>query len=110
MALVEKTLKGAPFEKKLRWKTREGLSVEPLYTPEDGIAAHSLPRMISADPDRPWDLRTIIRHPDPQAANAQVLDDLENGAASVLLRLDPTGRNGIAVASVDDLAAVLEGC
>lgn len=109
MALVEKTLKGAPFEKKLRWKTREGLSVEPLYTPEDGIAAHSLPRMISADPDRPWDLRTIIRHPDPQAANAQVLDDLENGAASVLLRLDPTGRTGIAVASVDDLAAVLDG-
>lgn len=109
MALVEKTLKGAPYEKKLRWKTREGLSVEPLYTPEDGIAARMLPRPATGDAARPWDLRTLIRHPDPATANTQVLEDLENGAASVLLRLDPTGRDGIAAVSAEDLATVLDG-
>ena len=56
-----------------------------------------------------WDLRTIVAHPDPVAANAQVLQDLENGANSLLLRLDPTGVDGIAAASSDDLARVVAG-
>jgi methylmalonyl-CoA mutase len=45
----------------------------------------------------------------PLAANADALHDLQNGAASVLLRLDPSGQTGVAVASRDDLARSLDG-
>ncbi|MFN3377767.1 MAG: hypothetical protein ACK40S_14625, partial [Burkholderiaceae bacterium] len=38
MALVEKTLKGQSFEDALTVKTPDGLTIQPLYTAEDGVA------------------------------------------------------------------------
>jgi methylmalonyl-CoA mutase len=107
LKLVDKTLAGAPFEDKLVSTTTDGLRIEPLYTAADtavGPAAARRPR----DPDRSWDIRVLITHPDPAAANAILLKDLESGAASAVVRLDPNGRTGVAVGSAEGLARVLD--
>ena len=107
MALVEKTLKGQSFEDALTVKTPDGLTIQPLYTAEDGVAVARDLR--ARDTHRPWDLRMRSAHPDPTRAARDVLTDLEGGAASVLLQIDPTGANGVAVGSADDLAKALSG-
>lgn len=104
-ALVEKTLKDAPFESLRKW-TVEGLPVEPLY--EAAAEPKPFPSR-PFDAERAWDVRTLTRHPDRFAANGEILRDLEGGAASVVLQIDPTGDNGVAVGSVADLAAALKG-
>ena len=54
-------------------------------------------------------MRPEFRHPDPRAANADIRRDLARGATSVLVVVDPRGREGVAVRSADDLDAVLDG-
>ncbi|MBU4435556.1 MAG: methylmalonyl-CoA mutase, partial [Alphaproteobacteria bacterium] len=105
-ALVEKTLKGQSFDEALTVKTPDGLTIQPLYTAADGVAvARDLrPR----DADRPWDLRMRAAHPDPARAARDILVDLENGAASVLLAIDPAGVTGVAIGSADDMAQALD--
>lgn len=108
LALVEKTLKGQPADSLLS-TTADGLTIKPLYT-----AADEGPRLLarpapSGDVERPWDLRTVVEHPDAARANEQVMQDLQNGAASVLLTLDPTARRGIPLSDPDHLARVLDG-
>lgn len=107
MALVDKTLKGQSFDDALTVKTPDGLTIQPLYTAEDGVAVARDLR--ARDPDRPWDLRVRAAHPDPLRTAKDILTDLENGAASVLLRIDPTGLNGVAVGSAEDLGKALSG-
>jgi methylmalonyl-CoA mutase len=104
-ALVEKTLKGAPFDS-LQRTTLEGLPIDPLY--DGDIAAPGFaPR--PHDAERPWDIRSIIAHPDPVRANAELLADLEGGAASALIVIDPASERGVAVGSAEDLGRVLDG-
>jgi methylmalonyl-CoA mutase len=104
IALVEKTLKGGSADN-LRSTTRDGLTVEGLY--HDGPKSPVRPGL--RDPVRPWDIRTNVRHPDPARANADALADLEGGAASVLIKIDPKGQSGVAIGSQDGLARVLDG-
>lgn len=105
LSLVEKTLKGQAFDEALVSRTVGGIAIQPLYTD-----APQNPRDLRArDATRPWDLRTVVAHPDPARANADILKDLEQGAASVLIRIDPTGQNGVAIASPEGLARVLDG-
>jgi methylmalonyl-CoA mutase len=73
--LVEGVLKGAPFEKRLVAKTYDGLAVEPLY-PRNADAQPVFGRM----PGAAWTIMQRVDHPDPAAANALALHDLENGA------------------------------
>src|SRR5262245_15163644 len=135
-ALAEADLQGAPFEQKLVTHTYEGIDVQPVYTRRD--------RPGEGDPDgfpglppyvrgaRPlgaaqagWDLRQEHAHPDLQAANAAILEDLQGGVTSLLLRLDVAarhgldpddpaaaelaGRDGIMAYHADDLDALLAG-
>jgi methylmalonyl-CoA mutase len=102
-ALVAKTLGDKPFES-LETTTVEGLTVEPLYAHAAAPAAFSARPY---DAERPWDVRTLTRHPDPATANTEILRDLEGGAGSVIVRIDPTGETGVAVGSADGLARVL---
>jgi methylmalonyl-CoA mutase len=104
-ALVEKTLREAPFET-LETSTVEDLPIQPLYD-EAARPAGFQTRPFNAE--RPWDVRVLEAHPDPLAANAEVLRDLEGGAASVVLRIDPTGEDGLAIGDADGLARALEG-
>jgi len=108
LSLVEKSLKGAPLDR-LTSTTYDGLSIRPLYTADDADPVPGARRAPAADPTRPWDVRSLVEHPDPAQANADVRRDLGKGAASVLLSLDPSGRTGVAVASQDHLARVLDG-
>jgi methylmalonyl-CoA mutase len=78
--LVEGVLKGAPFEKRLVAKTYDGLAIEPLYARE----ADAQP-VAGRTPGMAWTITQRADHPDPAAANAQALNDLENGANGLAL-------------------------
>jgi methylmalonyl-CoA mutase len=106
-ALVAKTLGDKPFDS-LTGATVDGVAIAPLYTETDAPAPLAFaPRPFDAD--RPWDLRVSSSHPSPEEANAQILRDLEGGAASALLQLDPSAQAGVAVGSADDLGRALKG-
>ena len=78
--LVAGVLKGAPFDKRLVAKTYDGLAIEPLYErrPQAWPIA-------SRAPAAPWTVMQRVDHPDPAAANAEALHDLENGATGLSL-------------------------
>lgn len=101
LALVDRTLKGEPLASLTR-QTLEGLAIAPLYD-----AAGAAPAPAKAAPG--WDVRALVGHPSPAAANAAALTDLAQGAQSLLLRLDPAGERGVAVGSAEALARVLDG-
>jgi methylmalonyl-CoA mutase len=95
--LVDAVLKGKPFER-LRSKTYDNLSIEPLYD----RAADAKP-VAGRAPGAAWTLTQRVDHPDALAANAQALEDLENGATGLVLvfagsasangfGLDPSGQ------------------
>ena len=107
-ALAEKGLKGAPFET-LIGRTADGLAIQPLYAADPDRAVLRARPGLSGDRDRPWDLRILVNHPEPARANALAHDALTSGAASLLLRLDPSGETGVAAGSQDDLARALDG-
>jgi methylmalonyl-CoA mutase len=72
--LVDGVLKGAPFEK-LVSKTYDGLAIEPIYRRTPNMVP------IAGRPAAaPWRIMQRIDHPDPAAANALAIHDLENGA------------------------------
>lgn len=103
--LVAKTLGEKPFSV-LEKSTVEGLPIAPLYPPGDLPGGQAFPtRPFNAE--RPWDLRVATAHPDAARANAEILGDLEGGAASSIVRIDPTGQAGVAIGSADDLARAL---
>ncbi len=107
LSLAAKTLKGAAVET-LAGATPDGLAIQSLYS-ADGAAAPLAFEPAARGGERPWDVRAIVRHGDPAGANAQILEALAGGAASVLARIDPRGETGIAVSSADDLARLLDG-
>ena len=104
--LVEAALKGASFDKKLVSQTYDGLRVEPLY-----------PRAVNARPvagrapGAAWAIMQRVDHPDPAAANAQALQDLENGANGLtLVFAGSLNANGYGLdAAPETIARVLEG-
>ncbi len=80
LELVDGVLKGAPFDKKLISRTYDGLRIEPLYA----RAPAAMP-VAGRTPGTAWTLMQRVDHPDPAAANAQALEDLENGANGLTL-------------------------
>src|SRR2546430_14823256 len=76
--LVADVLKGAPFDKRLVAKTYDGLTIEPLY----GRRAQAQP-IASRAPAAPWSVMHRADPPDPAAARAQGLHDLENRATGL---------------------------
>src|SRR5687768_11670553 len=80
--LVEGVLKGADFDRKLVARTYDGLRIEPLYP-----KAEDAPPVTRAEPGR-WRVAQRIDHPEPAAANALALTDLEGGADALALVLE----------------------
>jgi methylmalonyl-CoA mutase len=103
--LVETVLKGAPFER-LESKTYGGLTIEPLYERDRSAQA-----VAGRAPGSAWTILQRVDHPDPAAANAQALDDLENGATGlILIFAESISANGFGLEpSPTALARVLEG-
>ena len=104
--LVEAALKGADFEKRLVSRTYDGLRIEPLYP----RAAGTKP-VAGRKPGGAWNVMQRVDHPDPVAANAQALTDLENGTTGLtLVMAGSTNANGYGLdPSPETLARVLEG-
>jgi methylmalonyl-CoA mutase len=78
-ALVEEALKGAPFAS-LGSSTYDGIPIEPLYSRakyEQIIPARA--------PGQPWQVMQRVDLPSAEAANTQILDDLNNGASGITL-------------------------
>ena len=88
-------LKGADYEKKLIWKTYEGIKVKPYYREEDSrnlAEMGGLPgqypfiRGYSPQSNR-WEIREEISHPDPSGANRMALHALDSGADAIVFRV-----------------------
>lgn len=112
-SLAEADLEGASFEQKLVTHTYEGIDVQPVYTRRDWPGESDPAGFPGLSPftrgTRPlgaaqigWDLRQEHAHPDMCATNQAILDDIQGGVTSLLLRLDVAARNGL---DPDDPAA-----
>lgn len=135
-ALVESELKGAKFEQKLVTRTYEGIDLQPVYTRQDeppggyDLGLPGVPPFVRGSTPwgaakTGWDLRQEYAHPELQAANQAIRDDIAGGVTSVCLKLDLAsrsgldpdspaagdlvGRDGLAAYSLDDLDAALAG-
>ena len=107
-AKVDADLKGAPFEKKLVWRTNEGFNVNPMYRREDiadFATTDSLPgefpyvRGTRADND--WCIRQEIIADNAADANAKIREVLTKGANSFGWHMTEV--------SAEAVATVLEG-
>jgi methylmalonyl-CoA mutase len=78
LALVQDVLKGAPFDRTLVARTYDGLAIEPLHA-----RAPDARPIIGRSPGAAWAVMQRVDHPDPEAANAEALEDLENGATGL---------------------------
>jgi len=91
-ATIQADLKGADYEKKLIWKTLEGIAVKPYYrkADTDGISwlLNTLPGEFpfargSKKTDNNWEIRENIYEEDAATANAAAKHALERGADAV---------------------------
>jgi methylmalonyl-CoA mutase len=91
--LVANALKGGAFEK-LVAKSEDGFAIAPLYPRRAGPRA--------SRSGGPWRIIARVDHPDPEAANAQALDDLAHGADGLeIVFAGATGAYGYGLASAD---------
>src|SRR5215211_2529519 len=106
LRLVDGVLKGADFEKKLVARSHDGLRIEPLY--EKAAPAPQPGRGASG----PWRIAQRMDHPDPAAANALALADLDGGADALVFSYAgaaPARGFGVKVETIEDLERALEG-
>jgi methylmalonyl-CoA mutase len=105
-SLAEADLEGAPFEQKLVTHTYEGIDIQPVYTRADwpsekdpdgfpGLAPFVRDARPLGAVQTGWDLRQEHAHPDPAITNQAILEDLQGGVTSLLLRFDVAARNGL---------------
>ena len=82
LRLVRAALKDRPFER-LTARTYDGIPIEPLYPRAADAKPVAARRGASAG--QAWALQARVDHPDPAAANAEALHELENGATALTL-------------------------
>ncbi len=104
--LVEESLKGASFEKKLHTKRHDGFSVAPLYdrancTVQDGGEGYPgfFPFVRGVTPQgadgRGWAISQEHAHPDVAVTKAAIATEFKQGADAVVLRFDRATRAGL---------------
>ena len=104
-SLVEAELKGAPFDKKMFTSTYEGITLKPIYRPEDGAkVAHaaSLPGFApfvrgtraGGYVSQPWAVSQEIAASSPEEFNKAARHGVERGLTALNIVLDKAGRNG----------------
>jgi len=118
LALVDKAIKGADFEKKLVTRTADGIRVEPLYRRETAV-----PALQAAVPGHApftrganstvqglgWEIRQTIGALDPDRANREIMTELEGGANGIVLEIEAPGQTGCRIHSAADMTAALSG-
>src|SRR5690554_4201354 len=110
MEVVTKDLKGADFQKRLVWKTKEGFNVNPFYRAEDieGLAATEnlpgeFPYVRSTRKDNLWYVRHEIKVTDFKEANKKAITLLDKGVTSFGFQLP---KNEL---SAENIAILLNG-
>jgi methylmalonyl-CoA mutase len=132
---AEKTLKGAPFEKRLLTKLYEGFHLQPIYGASDTAtlphvgALPGLPPYVRGTSAlgyliRPWEVAQELPYPTAEAVNQAAREDLPRGLTALnvpldratLLGLDPdpapaesVGQGGASLTHCEDLATLFEG-
>lgn len=105
LALVDKTLKGADFEKRLVTTTYDGLKLQPIYE-----QSHGAP--VPQKDGQGWAILQRADIPALDEANTQALRDLEAGASGLTVLLaghgGPSGF-GVDAKSVEDFDRLLDG-
>jgi methylmalonyl-CoA mutase len=118
LALVDKAIKGADFEKKLVNRTADGIRIEPIY-----VRAESDPALQAALPGQApftrgassqvrglgWEIRQGVSAADPTRANTQILTELDGGSNGILLEIEAPGQAGCRIRSAADMTAALSG-
>ncbi len=95
-AKIHEDLKGADYEKRLVWKTTEGIPVRPYYRPEH---LEDIPHMGSMPGEAPfvrgnkirnndWQIRQDFYEADPAKANALAAEALAKGAEAIGLDVE----------------------
>ncbi|MCM1349520.1 MAG: methylmalonyl-CoA mutase small subunit [Firmicutes bacterium] len=94
-AKVETDLKGAPFDKKLVWRTNEGFNVQPMYRAEDikdlkttDSLPGEFPYVRGTRTDNDWLSRQEIIAPSAEEANKVALDVLMKGINSLGFKIN----------------------
>ncbi len=126
LKLVEKVLAGADFDKKLVARTYDGLSIKPLYTRADwradgdasglpGGAPYTRGSTALGNTLSGWDIRQAHGSADAAqtkggadavAVNKAILEDLERGVTSILLRSNGANLDRVLQGVMLDLAPV----
>jgi methylmalonyl-CoA mutase len=102
-ALAESTLGGADFERRLVTRTYDGIAIEPLYT-----AGHASAVPVPVADGAAWSVAQRVSHPDPARAAGLIREEIDGGAAAVVLRIAaPERPHGVAIAGSQDLDTVL---
>jgi methylmalonyl-CoA mutase len=118
LALVDKAIKGADFEKKLVSHTADGIRVEPLYRRETSVAALQAATPGHAPFTRGaaghvegmgWEIRQRINAADPSNANREILSELEGGSNGIALDIEAPGQTGCQISSAADMATAISG-
>src|SRR5438067_9825223 len=76
--LAQAAIGAARFEDRLHSRTADGLTIEPLYS------RHRANSRTGRSPGR-WQVLQRLDHPEPAAARAQAIEDLEGGADGLVL-------------------------
>ena len=108
---IQVDLKGADFNKRLVWRTNEGLNVQPFYLREDVQKLQTPESMPGEFPyvrgnkkgDNSWYVRQDIFADDAKAANTKALEVLDKGIDSLGFHIP--GKN----LSADYVETLLEG-
>jgi methylmalonyl-CoA mutase len=98
-ALVEKTLRGKPFDKVMTSQSYDGIAIDALSTERPDVARIALDGSA-------WDITVPHWDPDAKACNEAVLDDLLRGATGIAIRLEAGAFPGV---SVGELPNALNG-
>lgn len=128
---AEAANKGSDPSRALTSEVEPGLESKWLYVPGDRLAPDpggipgQAPFTRGARAGQPWQIWQECRQPDRGRANAEILEDLNGGAGGVELCFDEAARtaatpgsdgfaagrgaHGVAISTLDDLAAVLAG-
>ena len=102
-------LKGADYDKKLIWKTTEGINVKPYYRKEDletleylNVPPNEFPFVRGNRKDNHWEIRQDIDEQKPDKANRIALDTISRGA-------DAIGFNAKEVEYSEEMKTLLQG-
>ncbi len=102
-AAVEESLKGASFDKKLLTRTHEGITLQPIYTKDQEVAApltglwpglSPFGRGNRATPSAPL-VAQELPFGTPQAFNAVAIEELNRGQNALAIQLDVASRRGV---------------